>query len=199
MYYHQVIALLFMPFADQEQHFPRSTSRSQDVVRTEEHPYHILTSARQCMDALVRLYYARHGFETWDSSIPQFLLSVGFSAIAELSSNVEMDWEQRRAILSSVVLCVKGLYDQGKNVFVSEVICYLLWHAIAAEDQVVLEGFSDIEKTSERVTVLAQHVHSSWPMPIARKAEDLEEYHIDNLIRAARASREVSKGSTNAT
>ncbi|KAM0321441.1 hypothetical protein ACHAQA_010117, partial [Verticillium albo-atrum] len=60
--YHNIMLGLYHSLADQSDVSPTATYRE------------ICVHSRRCLDVLLRLYYLRHSFESWNDSLPTWLL-----------------------------------------------------------------------------------------------------------------------------
>lgn len=144
-------------------------------------PRDIVTSSKFCMESLIRLYYLRHGFEHWDAVMVSYLLFVAFNALKDLTSAVPTTYN---AILSTVVLCAKGLRDQSRNYYIAEAILTLLRDSMDPENVHVLREFAKIDNEEERKNLVAQQVKSVYPINIVSIADDPEKQRLDTLVQA---------------
>ena len=141
-----------------------------------------LNDAKLRLETVLRLYYLRHGFENYDLVMVLFLSMVGFMQLDGLKSpDPEMD-EGRR---STLVLSAKGLRDQGRNFYLSEVVFCMLEGAIGEENRRLLTEIAIVaEEDKERTVMISEYVQSAWPIDITSIVHDPEEKRLGNLVKA---------------
>ncbi|EEY16834.1 predicted protein [Verticillium alfalfae VaMs.102] len=105
--YHNDMLSLFDSLADQSSGSPVAAYRE------------ICAHSRQCLDVLVRLYYLRHGFESWNDSLPTWLLYLAQLCIRDLARADDPLADE--ATVSTLMLCAKGLQDQGRSLYIARV------------------------------------------------------------------------------
>ncbi|KAF5602732.1 nitrogen assimilation transcription factor nirA [Fusarium subglutinans] len=140
----------------------------------------VLSDAKIKMETLLRLYYQRHGFESYDIFIIILLVFIGFMHAKTLESSETIDLESRR---SSVVLVVKGLGDQSINCYLAKVVFRLLKGSIGSENDSLLREVGVVEEGGEEEKAMEQQVNSSWPIDLEWIEVDPEKNRLDNVIR----------------
>ncbi|KAI1075384.1 hypothetical protein F5B20DRAFT_595127 [Whalleya microplaca] len=130
----------------------------------------ILWDAQLSLETVIRLYYLRYGFDAFDSWVVQPVSSLAFIRQKYLNENRESPI--RDAILSTVILCGKGLRDQGQNFHLAEIVFRLLRDGMLAEDARVLTSYvkSDVPGASQRKQ--SGPVRSFWPVKVASVTDD---------------------------
>ncbi|PWI65209.1 hypothetical protein PCL_07259 [Purpureocillium lilacinum] len=123
------------------------------------------SSALGRLETIVRLYYARHGFERCDSSL-LFVLPTLVLASSENMAQVGKDVEIRNAFRSALVLGMKGLYDQGKHSHMAAAIYRLLRNQLSPGDMAVLREYGHWYSLDEEKPLIVEHVRSQWPLAI---------------------------------
>ncbi|EXL39260.1 hypothetical protein FOCG_18127 [Fusarium oxysporum f. sp. radicis-lycopersici 26381] len=149
-----------------------------------------LSDAKIKMETLLRLYYLRHGFESYDIFLISLLSFLGFMHIKSLKSAEAMELESRR---STVVLMAKGLRDQSQNCFLAALVFRVLKAKMGRESQLLLKevdvGEEDGEEDGEEEVVMADQVHSSWPIDIEWIDTDPDKQRLGNLIKETKGLR----------
>ncbi|KAF5582252.1 nitrogen assimilation transcription factor nirA [Fusarium pseudocircinatum] len=140
----------------------------------------VLSDAKIKMETLLRLYYQRHGFESYDIFIIILLAFIGFMHAKTLETSETTDLESRR---SSVVLVVKGLGDQSINCYLAKVVFRLLKGSIGSENDSLLREVGAVEEGGEEEKAMEQQVNSSWPIDLEWIEVDPEKNRLDNVIR----------------
>ncbi|KAF5973738.1 hypothetical protein FBULB1_8122 [Fusarium bulbicola] len=140
----------------------------------------VLSDAKIKMETLLRLYYQRHGFESYDIFIIILLAFIGFMHAKTLETSETIDLESRR---SSVVLVVKGLGDQSINCYLAKVVFRLLRGSIGSENDSLLKEVGIVEEGGEEEKAMEQQVNSSWPIDLEWIEVDPEKNRLDNVIR----------------
>ena len=134
------------------------------------------------LETVARLYYMRHSFEHCDSFLTFFLSTLGLARLAGLEASAKNS-EQLRSMRSTVILCIKGLYDQGQHVHIAAAVYRLLRGRLSACDLEAVESHVQWEPADEEEPLIAQHVQSQWPLTIIGLDQDPEASTLDNLAR----------------
>lgn len=81
----------------------------------------------------------RHGCAGYDSSIlPQFYWLMGETALEQLDAGATQDAELRETLLSTLILAAVGLRENGRGMFISQVVFQLLKAKMPPESQRIL-------------------------------------------------------------
>ncbi|KNB19215.1 hypothetical protein FOXG_16637 [Fusarium oxysporum f. sp. lycopersici 4287] len=139
-----------------------------------------LSNAKIKMETLLRLYYLRHGFESYDIFIVILLAFIGFMHAKTLDSSKMVDLESRK---STVVLVVKGLGDQSNNCYLARVVFRLLKGSIGSKNDFLLKEVGIVEEDGEDEKAMEEQVNSSWPVDLEWIDVDPEKNRLDNMIR----------------
>ncbi|KAI1135321.1 hypothetical protein F5Y05DRAFT_421511 [Hypoxylon sp. FL0543] len=181
IHYHILLISLFEPFVQM------------GYIHGEANPSTIVDQAKVCFETLIRVYYLRHGFESLDSTLIQFLHLLGFSALRD-SSSVEKGSAKHEALRSTLMLCAKGLRDQGQNYYVSEAIFRLLKHSMSIEDALLLKEFTEIEGSDGRLDHMAREIRSRWPIGTFSMADEHGDRTLEQFIRWWEQQEKVQNG-----
>ncbi|KAI1449337.1 hypothetical protein F5Y02DRAFT_413848 [Annulohypoxylon stygium] len=170
IHYHVLLISLFEPHLQ--------TDKVHDGVN----PNMIVSHSRICFETLMRVYYLRHGFECLDTTLVQFLHLLGFSALKEISTT-ENGSVAQEAIRSTLMLCAKGLWEQGQNYYLSEAIFRMLKHSMSAEDVIILREIVEIEDDDGPLNLMVQALRSRWPIGIFTMADDSKDRSLEHFTR----------------
>ncbi|KAI1097578.1 hypothetical protein F4804DRAFT_347071 [Jackrogersella minutella] len=152
-----------------------------DYIPKEADPITIVSQSKICFETLMRVYYLRHGFGSLDIALVQFLHLLGFSALKE-TSVAQIGSTAHEAIRSTLVLCAKGLWDQGQNCFVSEAVFRMFRQSMSADDVTLLREFAEIEDGDGRLDHMAQELRSRWPIGIFSLADDGRDRTLEHFV-----------------
>lgn len=133
------------------------------------------------MESIVRLYYTRHSFDHFDTITVTYLHFVGFNALKMLAT---ADPQNRDDVLSTVVLCAKGLRDQSRCYYIAEAIFMVLRDSMDPSAAHLLKDFAHIEDEDDRKQLVARQVQSVYPVNIISIAEDPEKQRLSRLVEA---------------
>ncbi|PHH65848.1 hypothetical protein CDD81_1217 [Ophiocordyceps australis] len=169
LHYHEAIITLF-----------ETLTTDSNVLGAENvaHVQEILKFSKMCMETVVRLYYIRHSFEHWDSFLIIYLTFVGFFTIKRLQSRTN---DSRNALVSTVVLCSKGLHDQSRHCYLAEAFLTVLRDGSSADVQGML---ADVDHGEERKRFVAGQIKSLYSVNIASVGDDRESKRLDRLVQA---------------
>jgi hypothetical protein len=86
----------------------------------------VIAQATIQLESILRIYYLRHSFEAYDLTLTVFLIHLAnltFVAVEQLEQgSVNASADTSESLLSTLLLCFKGLYDQSKNAYVASLI-----------------------------------------------------------------------------
>lgn len=128
-------------------------------------------------ETVIRLYYLRHSFEYYDGYLAHFL-SILVDIVMESRVDNTSDPEHAR---STLVLCLKGLADQGRHVYIAGVIWKLLCDRQTPEHLNILGSYVALDMLDDRST-LGQRVYSAYPLAMG-VTEDLDASRLENLTK----------------
>ncbi|KAI1479411.1 hypothetical protein F4774DRAFT_381918 [Daldinia eschscholtzii] len=170
MYYHVLLISLFEPFMQM------------GYIHAEANPSTIVKHSKICFETLLRVYYLRHGFESLDVTLVQLLALLGFSALRDISS-VEKGTTTHGAIQSTLLLCAKGLWEQGQNYYVAEVVFRLFRQCLSADDAQLFKETTEIEENDGRSNHMPLEIRSKWPFGIFSMADENCDRTLDHFVR----------------
>lgn len=131
----------------------------------EDSAQNIVAQSQACFEALIRLYYLRHGFESYDPTLCQFLSLLAYNTLKDMLL-AQRGSQQHELLKSTLALCGKGLWDQGRCCYVAEANLRLLVESAGPEDAGLIGQFTDMEVmvANDRLAHMAQEIRSSWPI-----------------------------------
>ncbi|KAI1084060.1 hypothetical protein F5B20DRAFT_364446 [Whalleya microplaca] len=170
IHYHILLISLFEPF------------ERMGYVHENINPSDIIAESKACFETLVRIYYLRHGFELYDAMFLQFLHMLGFSALRDVLL-VENSSLAHEAMRSTLVLCAKGLWDQGRNCYVAEVVFLLFRQSMNLENAGLLHDISDLEESEDLLDRMVQEIRSQWPIGMFSSTKETVSLTLNQFIR----------------
>lgn len=178
MWYQNIVLSLHEPLSASE--VQRDVFLPENENESGQKPSYIATRARHCLETLVRLYYLRHGFETLDCFLVQFLNLVGFKVLDWLKSNSAE--ASQTELLSTLALCARGLRQQGEHYYLVELVYHLLLNNIDPEHTRFLDVLDDTSPDTSRKRLFVAHTQSDYPVKVADIAADPAEWRVDQLL-----------------
>lgn len=177
-YHATVLGLLQTPVDNDRSSASISISNPNDNELLQE----AISAAMIRLETIVRIYYLRHSYESCNTYLTFFLSNVGFAALERLRSS-EIDHERFKHLMSTLILCIKGLYDQGHHVHVASAVYRLLRNRLLPQDLRFLQGYIHWNITEDDDPLIISHVQSEWPIPIVGREKDPEAAKLENLAR----------------
>lgn len=166
MHMHVLLVRLFEPFEHVSQ-----------IFATEElpHPGNIVMQSKRSLETLIRLYYLRHGFESYDPAMIFFVSLLAWNSLRDYKqlASLEPNSPHSDETLSTLVLCAKFLWEQGANHFLSEVVFFLFKSSLPSRHEVrhLREVVDAEEDAGPRLALMVQEVRSEWPVGIFSTAK----------------------------
>ncbi|KAI2615137.1 hypothetical protein GGR54DRAFT_642636 [Hypoxylon sp. NC1633] len=170
IYYHIILISLFEPFMQI------------GYIHTEANPSTIVNHSKACFETLLRIYYQRHGFESVDITLVQLLHLLGFSALRDMSL-AKKGSEAHETLRSTILLCGKGMWEQGQNYYASEVVFRLFKQSLDPDDAQLLREVTEMEETDGRLDHMIREVRSLWPIGLFSMAEETADRTLNHFIR----------------
>lgn len=128
-------------------------------------------------ETLIRLYFLRHSFEAYQSQMVHFLAFLASSAMGALRSATPGEGTTSSTILladtdmidaqrSTLLLCLKGLQDQGKNIYAGNLVLRIFQDRLNAEERKLAEVRiclrAEDEATSLRRSQTTEDIQAQW-------------------------------------
>ncbi|KAI1844183.1 hypothetical protein JX265_002956 [Neoarthrinium moseri] len=130
-------------------------------------PTQVIAQAKGCLETIVRLYYLRHGFESYDPALILYADLLAWSSLRDYLQMKANGSAHADAMFSTLVLCAKALWDQGKNCIMSEAIFWFLRSSLPGKEEVRL--FREVAEVDEEINGISRfisEIRSSWPVGI---------------------------------
>ena len=163
--------LLLEPFVAREKDNPSIT-----LLDGMAKPTHaIVHEATIRFETLIRAYYLRHSFSTYEPVMLQFLSVLGFLSVQKAATNPD-DHQ------SSMILATVGLENQAQQAYLANAVFKLLFNKIPASMADVTSQYCSLNVTGPVVEIQPAYVRSAYPVHMVSINADAEEQRLDRLI-----------------
>ncbi|KAH6953645.1 hypothetical protein DER45DRAFT_576136 [Fusarium avenaceum] len=165
----------------QEETKPRLSTGAK-AINNKIQPSKAVTYALRCLETVLRLYYLRHSFEHGDTYLTYFLSILANTAIENMNrdSVSSDDVETLKILRATLILAVKGLYDQGQHVYVSSAMCRLIRDRMTNEDMNALRRHTTWKDDQPLVP---HYIRSTFPVTIVTMDENWQMETVENLAK----------------
>ncbi|KAI0902092.1 hypothetical protein F4806DRAFT_490565 [Annulohypoxylon nitens] len=167
----------------------------------------VITHSEVRLETLLRLYYLRHSFESYDPLLMHWLMFLGDSILLKLDTPQAAiplpPYHPRpnpESLRSTLILCAKGLYDQSRNFHIAVLLYRLLRDRMKANDLDLLRthifssspsnsGSADSGNASadDDEPLMTHYVQAQWLAPIVtppdNDGDDSSKRTLDYLLR----------------
>jgi len=129
-----------------------------------ESPVEAYQNTLSCYETVIRLYYLRHGFQAPNSFLVNFLGTLAQVTLDAMAANKDANHSEH--LRSTMLLTVKGLYEQGASHYVSKVVFRMFYSLMRKEDIQLfkrLTAINDEVSDDELNGPLKHPVQSDWP------------------------------------
>jgi len=166
----------------QEEMKPPRLSTGVKAVNNNTQPCKAVAYALRCLETVLRLYYLRHSFEHGDTYLTYFLSILANTTIENMNRDSVSpdDVETLKILRATLILAVKGLYDQGQHVYVSSAMCRLIRDRMTKEDMNALRRHTTWKDDQPLVP---HYVRSTFPVTIVMLEEDWQMETVENLAK----------------
>ncbi|KAF2692176.1 hypothetical protein K458DRAFT_286529, partial [Lentithecium fluviatile CBS 122367] len=153
------------------------------------------------LESLLRIYYLRHSFESY-GLLMIFLTHLGNITITHIQQlnegtlpsqpqpqfplHLHTRNETLEALRSTIILCLKGLYDQSRNFYVSGIVFDVMKNRLSANEKELVGRYvtlKDAEAEEVAAVDRSQRVISEYVIPIVGLNGDPEEGKLANLVK----------------
>ncbi|XXH04590.1 DNA helicase rad5 [Hypoxylon texense] len=201
-YYGVLIGLMRLPLVE-------SSASASAAANLEATWQGIIHHAEIRLETLLRLYYLRHSFESYDPLLMHWLMFLGDVVLQRLhhhqlhhhqqsgagssGATVPLDLESLR---STLILCAKGLYDQGLNYHIGVLVYRLLRSRMQASDLDLLRTHiltssspssasppAGADAADQDPPLMMQYVQAQWLAPIDTPTGDPSRRTLEYLLR----------------
>jgi hypothetical protein len=150
--------------------------------------------ALRCLETVLRLYYLRYSFEHTDTFLTYFLSILADITIESMNSaSISPNDEETLKILrATLILCVKGLYDQGQHIFVSSIICRLMQDRMTDKDMNELRRCTTWE---DHQPLVPEYAEVAFPVNILKIKPD-ENWKMETIENLAKKYNQLALEAT---
>ncbi|KKO98434.1 hypothetical protein THAR02_09461 [Trichoderma harzianum] len=135
------------------------------------------------LETVGRLYYIRHSFEYCDPFLTIHLSFIAGGAMDSLKMTPADDVETIKSLRSTIILSLKGLYDQGQHIHLTSVIYRLLRDRLAPRDLAILQNYVVWDPLTTEEPLLVEYAQSHYPLTMGNKDEDPTSVRLENLVK----------------
>jgi len=134
------------------------------------------------LETIIRLYYLRHGFISFDPFLVHPLNVMGFSSLSKVASGLgQADLD---AVRSTLILAAKGIRDQGQSHYICHVTLRFFMGGMRLEEKVLLNQIADLQDTEDDETKAQMaSVQARWAPSILSVTDDPEAQRLGNLVK----------------
>jgi hypothetical protein len=185
MQFHNLVTMTFQPFLQSETSFNRPNDRDAFQKHSGFSPAKLFAASKASLQTLVHMFYHRHGFEAYYIFLLQVLVQLGFDALERLRTP-EAQQEHFPAVMkatrATLILCAKGLRDQGRNFFLSELVFRILRDKMNPVDVKLLKDWAHIKDEEKREHSMMEHVHGEYPVNVEGISSDPTDHRLSSLL-----------------
>jgi len=117
-----------------------------------------------------------------DLFVSHALAFISYICIRFINSPEPRTLPELEALRSTLILAVKGLYDQGHNHHLAKALFHVIRGEMRPQEASLLTGsVVEIREKSDDKPQL-QAIHSRWPVSIVNIADDVESHVLTNLV-----------------
>lgn len=175
-------------------HNPRDSLESAQNIAT---AHEIVAKAKLQLESILRIYYLRHSFEAYGSMLTIFLAylaNITLEPLRQMEKDPNsMPDESSESLLSTLILCLKGLQDQSKSAYVAGLLLAAMRERLSTEVRNVVgqyiahgEPDSNHESMEESSTEQLQPNIAGLVLPGTNLNEDPKAWRLANLAGEAR-------------
>lgn len=146
-------------------------------------PQELLTHITIRTETLMRLYYLRHSFQTYDPFMCYSLALLGNFTLEILSTTNDTTPKTKQALLSTLVLCAIGLSTQSIHYPLAALVNLALTTRTTPEHLQFLNTFIAPGTTKPDYNKIVRSSRCRWPLPIIHINEDPENARLQRLIK----------------
>jgi hypothetical protein len=187
MQFHNLVTMTFQPFLEHETSFNMPNNRGAFQKYAGFSPNRLYTASKASLQTLLHMFYHRHGFDAYYIFLLQVLVQLGFDSIERLRSP-EAQQKHFPAIMkatrATLILCAKGLRDQGRNFFLSELVFRILRDKMNPVDVKLLKDWAQIKNEDRREQLMMEHMHGEYPVNVESITSDPSERRLNRLLQS---------------
>jgi hypothetical protein len=185
MQFHNLVTMTFQPFLQSETFFNQPNDKDAFQKHSGFSPAQLITASKASLQTLLHMFYHRHGFEAYYIFLLQVLVQLGFDALERLRSP-EAQQQHFPAVMkatrATLILCAKGLRDQGRNFFLSELVFRILRDKMNPVDVKLLKDWAHIKDKEKREHSMMEHVQGEYPVNVESITSDPTDHRLSSLL-----------------
>lgn len=132
------------------------------------------------IESLLRLYYVRHSFDTYDSYMLYYVMFLAQHTVEVLQQGCPP--EHVDAYRSTLILCARGLHEQGKHTHLMGILFRVLRDLMHQRDRDLLLTFIK-EEPGEDSVMIEHYAQCQLVVPIVNIHEDPKTSYISNIVK----------------
>ncbi|PVH94826.1 hypothetical protein DM02DRAFT_721089 [Periconia macrospinosa] len=178
LYKNLIINILEEPMAT-ELSSPEHTQLVAQVF--DKSPHETLRDAKISFEILIRLYYLRHGFESLDGWMMQYLSFLAFMAHGSIKP--DMQESQVKTLHSTLVLAARGIRDQSHCHYAGQMVFSAVRGVMRAEEVELIDKFTAQRGRKETHPPHDWESQSMWCLDLGKSvSDDREEANLSKLF-----------------
>ena len=188
MQYHSLITMIFHPFLSTERSFQESNGANSFKQYAGFSSVELICSSIASLETLLHMFYHRHGFEAYHIFLLQVLQQLGFNALERLRmSKARQNYSsaELKATRATLILCAKGLHDQGRNFHLSACVFQVMRGRMDPADVTLLEKWAQIKGDERSEPLMKEYVHPEYPVNVVAITQDPSDRRLHYLQRSA--------------
>lgn len=149
-----------------------------------------LTQSKACFEAVLRLYFHRHGFEGSDMYLNHHLTVLAFAAtrkhraLTESLSDNDETTRKRRELRDTIVLVSKGLIDQSSNYYLPVDIFNTVQASIPQEELASVNRYlTDPNQSKQKVDRRTIYNNAQYPINIVSIIDHTQDQRLGALVK----------------
>lgn len=199
MEYLTVITDLLSPHVSKQVGFD-ALSRASSSGTSIESPALKVLNANRSKETLLRSYYLRHSFDSFDPMLVNFIIERLGASMAALgaagSTTVGQRSPMQEILRSTLILCGMGLRTQAKSYHVCNLAYYGIQSQMRPEDLQLLLTYAKPPDKSDMPS-LGYEAVTSWPLPIISMSEDPQKSALSKMVKDYESSKAgIESGAT---
>lgn len=148
-----------------------------------EIPQEIVRYSQIMFETLLRLYYIRHSYNTYDAWIIHFLVVFGTNALKSLYSAAPTTRQSVDVLRSSVLLASEGLRQQGENVYIARVCALGLQKSMRPDDLQWVQTYLSLKPmTRDEQSIIDESARCMYPVPIIRADGEMDVQRLGEIV-----------------
>ena len=187
MQFHNLVTMTFRPFLTSQTSFNEPNHTGAFQKHSGFSPPRIFAASKASLHTLLHMFYHRHGFEAYYIFLLQVLVQLGFDSIERLRTP-EAQQQHFAAVMkatrATLILCAKGLRDQGRNFFLSELVFRILRDRMNPADVKLLEDWAHIKDEDSREKSMIEHAYSEYPVNVEAITSDPTDQRLHRLLQS---------------